>query len=84
MPNAVAVVLPCNRYKVILRKLFSVAAAVDVHPLGVNDAVNVERFRTFAIRIGEILHRHDGAVRVVVVLVRAPTMIEMNNHLFEK
>ncbi len=55
----------------LLRKLFSVAAAVDVQPLGVDDAVDVERLRAFASRVAEILHRRDGPVRVVVVLVRA-------------
>lgn len=32
---------------------------------------DVQRLRAFAIRIGEVLDRHNGAVRVVVVLVRA-------------
>ena len=30
--------VPCNGHEVILRKLFSVAAAADVQPLGVDDA----------------------------------------------
>eukprot|EP01043_Picozoa_sp_COSAG02_P069708 COSAG02_NODE_12059_length_1605_cov_1.968792_2_plen_63_part_00 len=34
--------VPCNGHEVILRKLFSVAAAADVQPLGVDDAVDVD------------------------------------------
>ena len=44
--------VPCNGHEVILRELFSVAAAVDVQPLGVDDAVDVERLRAFASRLG--------------------------------
>ena len=50
--HAVAVVLPCDGHEVILRKLFSVTVAVDVQPLGVDDAVDVERLRAFASWVG--------------------------------
>eukprot|EP01043_Picozoa_sp_COSAG02_P106756 COSAG02_NODE_42759_length_381_cov_1.095745_1_plen_44_part_01 len=40
-----------------MQRLFFVATAVDVQPLGADDAVDVERLRAFAIRVSEILHR---------------------------